>query len=80
MLRKGEIKMPKIKNTEFNQLLKTADLTCSQVARRMKVSRSLVYYWLTGRQKPNIERLKQMQVILNCELKDLLKIFYQIEL
>ena len=55
------------------QLRLSKKLTQYQLAKKLKIQRSTVSMWETGRSYPNATILKKLAKILDCTIDDLLK-------
>ena len=51
--------------------LNRAQVTRSELARRLGVSLPMVHYWATGKKYPSVHRLPQIAEVLECSIDEL---------
>ncbi|MFR1566480.1 MAG: helix-turn-helix transcriptional regulator [Christensenellales bacterium] len=59
----------------FKELLKSNDMTCARLARKLGVSRSLVGFWASGKCKPSLTQIPKLADILSVGIDELVNYF-----
>ena len=59
----------------FRELLKEKDFSAAQVGRRIGKSRTLVGYWVLGRNEPNLSDVVKLSKILNVSIEQVVMCF-----
>lgn len=59
----------------FRALMDEADINCAQLARRLNVSRAIVYAWRHDKSKPNSERWRDIAKHLGVTLDEVVRCF-----
>ncbi len=60
---------------KLKQLLKEKDMTASQLARRLKVSVTVVWKWCNDKSKPDVSYIKKIAEILSVSTDRVLECF-----
>lgn len=56
----------------IEQRCKAKGLTNAELARRMEVTRSTVHDWVHGIHEPNLESLRKLAEVFECEVAELI--------
>lgn len=64
------------KKTKFQELLDEVDMSGAQVARRLKISRTAVSAWATGKSAPKWEKVPEIARALGVSVNRVSACFY----
>ena len=64
---------------EFRDLLKNADVSGAQLARRLGITRSAVGFWCTGKTTPPYDKLPEIAKFLNVSIEQVVECFVKKE-
>jgi len=56
----------------IQRLMARNDITQSELARRMGVTRTCIHAWYWGINEPNVEKLRQLRRIFGCDWEELM--------
>ncbi len=56
----------------LQRIMAERDITQSELARMLHVSRTCVHHWYWGINEPNIEKLHEMRRALRCDWEELM--------
>ena len=68
--------MANVEKTKFQELLDEVDMSGAQLARRLKITRTAVSAWGTGKSAPKWEKVPEIAKALNVSVERVSACFY----
>ncbi|MDE7191236.1 MAG: helix-turn-helix transcriptional regulator [Clostridia bacterium] len=59
----------------FREILKSNDMTCARLSRKLGVSRSLVSLWAAGKSTPKLEIVPVLAKLLSVSVEEIINCF-----